>query len=64
MAMIDVTFRPNAHMVLSGDEIVIGANDDSVCIQTTEQGDCTYMSIAEARMLIAALEVAIESVGL
>lgn len=64
MAMPDVTFTPNAHLVLSGEEIIVGHNDDSVCIETTEQSDSIFMTINEAQMLIAALTVAIESVGL
>jgi hypothetical protein len=62
MGMIDVTFTPNAHLVLHGEEAIVGHNDDSVCLQIASP-EPIYMDVSEAEMLIAALRVAIEQVG-
>ena len=61
--MTDEHFSVNAHLSLSGDEIKVGSTDESVCFMYADI-ETTYMTISEAEMLIAALRVAIEHVGL
>jgi hypothetical protein len=58
---LDTPYAVHADLQLSGERFVIGHSDDSVIIDT--QADATYITIAEARLFIAALEAAIEGVG-
>ncbi len=57
----DVPYQFHATLKLSGEHVVIGHNDDSVILDY--QGEPIYMDITEAKMLVAALRVAIENVG-
>ena len=62
MEELDVPYAINADLRLSGERYVIGHSDDSVILD--HGAEAVYMDVAEARMLIAALETAISQVGI